>query len=93
MKNHFKTMHGVTFDNLPLHLDEYIYRWNCKNEGDIFDLILNDIAEQNILLFTYCHVPLDKWNFLNTIQIIPIQIISVKCVYFIPFVRVVMIWC
>ena len=49
MKNHFKTMHGVTSDNLPLHLDEYIYRWNCKNEGDIFDLILNDIAEQNIL--------------------------------------------
>lgn len=44
MKNHFKKMHGFQKENLPLHLDEYIYRWNRKNEGDMFDLFLQDLA-------------------------------------------------
>ena len=43
LKTKFREMHGC--NNLPLRLDEYIYRWNCRKE-DVFIKILIDISEQ-----------------------------------------------
>lgn len=34
LKNHIKHLHGVDLTNLPIHLDEYCYRWNRKLQGD-----------------------------------------------------------
>lgn len=36
LKNYIKGIQGVNIQNLPLHLDEYMYCWNRKNEGDLF---------------------------------------------------------
>ncbi len=46
LKNHFKCMCGTNLASLPLHVDEYMYRHNRKNHGDVFDLLLQDIATQ-----------------------------------------------
>lgn len=46
LKGSFKEKCGVPNENLPAHLDEFIWRWNRKNEGCTFALILQDIAEQ-----------------------------------------------
>ena len=48
VKNQIKLMHGVKIEQLPIHLDEFIYRWNNKNTN-IFDQILVDIAHQYIV--------------------------------------------
>ena len=48
VKNQIKLMHGVKIEQLPIHLDEFIYRWNNKNRN-IFDQILVDIAHQYIV--------------------------------------------
>lgn len=49
LKDVFKQKHGVPNDKLPAHLDEFLYRWNRKNEGPVFELLLQDIATQNPL--------------------------------------------
>lgn len=47
VKQVFKEKRGVRNDKMPAHLDEWLYRWNRKNEGPTFELILQDIALQN----------------------------------------------
>ena len=37
-------MHDTRESMLPLHLDEFQYRWNRKFDGDLFELFLKDIA-------------------------------------------------
>ena len=37
-------MHGSQGQMLDGHIDEYMYRYNRKYEGDIFNLMLQDIA-------------------------------------------------
>lgn len=43
LKAVFKQKHGVPNDKLPAHIDEFLYRWNRKEEGPVFELILQDI--------------------------------------------------
>ena len=45
LKNKIKSMYGVRNENIPHHLDEFIYRWNNKNEN-LFEKLLGDISEQ-----------------------------------------------
>ena len=44
MKSVFKTIRGSQSDMLDGHLDEYMYCYNRKNEGDLFLLLIQDIA-------------------------------------------------
>lgn len=46
LKQVLKEKRGVTNDKLPAHIDEFLYRWNRKNEGEMYDLILHDICVQ-----------------------------------------------
>lgn len=46
LKNNLKEKHGVSNDKLPGHLDEFIWRWNRKSEGTVFELLMQDIREQ-----------------------------------------------
>ena len=45
LKNKIKSMYGVKNDLIPIHLDEFVYRWNNKGEN-IFDKIISDISQQ-----------------------------------------------
>lgn len=49
LKNNLKQKHGVPNDKLPAHIDEFLYRWNRKNEGPTFEILLRDLAMQNPL--------------------------------------------
>ena len=44
IKVHFKKMRGTKPQHIPLHLDEFMYRWNRKFDGDIYEIFLEDIA-------------------------------------------------
>ena len=44
LKTKIKAIRGSSCEMLNGHLDEYIYRYNRKNEGPIFNLMLEDIA-------------------------------------------------
>ncbi len=44
LKNHFKRMNGTNRNMLPLHVDEYMYRHNNKSNGDLYEILLRDIA-------------------------------------------------
>ncbi len=44
LKNHFRRMNGTNRNMLPLHVDEYMYRHNNKLNGDIYDILIRDIA-------------------------------------------------
>ena len=44
MKAKLKVMHGSQKSMLDGHLDEFVYRYNRKNEGSVFKLMLQDIA-------------------------------------------------
>lgn len=46
LKHRFKKLHGVNYTQLPLHLDEHMYRWNKKFEGPVFEQLLNEIRNQ-----------------------------------------------
>ena len=48
LKTKMRQMNGVCVEQLALHLDEYIYRWNFKNT-DIFDQLLLNISMQYIV--------------------------------------------
>ena len=39
-----KAVQGSQKNMTDGHLDEYLYRYNCKYEGCIFNLLLQDIA-------------------------------------------------
>lgn len=43
LKNMFKEKHGVIFDKIAANVDEFIYRWNRKAEGPVFELLVTDI--------------------------------------------------
>ena len=45
LKMHLKSVRGSQSVMLDRHIDEYIYRYNRKNQGKIFNLILQDIAQ------------------------------------------------
>ena len=45
LKSHLRTMHGVYTELLLSYLDEYMYRWNRKFEGPLFELFLQDISD------------------------------------------------
>ena len=45
LKNKMREMHGVKIEQLPLHLDKFMYRWNTKNRPP-FEQLIVDIAEQ-----------------------------------------------
>lgn len=47
LKNSLKQKHGVPNDKLPAHIDEFLYRWNRKTEGQMFDLLIRDISTQH----------------------------------------------
>ena len=44
LKMYLKKIRGSQSQMLDGHLDEWIYRYNRKQEGPIFDLLINDIA-------------------------------------------------
>ncbi len=44
LKNHFRSMRGTNINMLPLHIDEYIYKHNNKGNGDMFQILVADIA-------------------------------------------------
>ena len=44
LKSTFKQMRGTRESMIPLHVDEFMYRWNRKFDGDIYDLFIQDIA-------------------------------------------------
>lgn len=44
LKNYVNKLYDISADNLPVHLDEYMYRWNTKFNGPFFDILLADIA-------------------------------------------------
>ena len=44
IKAKFKTMRGSNENTIPFHLDEFIYRWNRKYDGDFVPLFFRDIA-------------------------------------------------
>ena len=44
LKNHFRSMRGTNQNMLALHLDEYMYKHNNKQNGDIYQLFLSEIA-------------------------------------------------
>ena len=45
LKTHLRTMRGVSRKNLPIHLDEYWYRWQVKNKGNFFNVLIKDIKD------------------------------------------------
>ena len=47
---HLKSIRGSQSKMLDAHLDNYIYRYNRKNEGEIFNPLIMDIAEQYSLI-------------------------------------------
>ncbi len=44
LKRHFRSMNGTNMAMLPLHIDEYMYRHNNKQNGDLYPIFLADIA-------------------------------------------------
>ena len=54
-KTHLRGLHGTRKSALPLHLDEFMYRWNrlkvtgAPATGSLFDILLVDIAEVHML--------------------------------------------
>ena len=46
LKMHLKSIRGSQREMLDGHVDEFIYRYNRKHEGSMFNLLLNDIAHQ-----------------------------------------------
>ena len=44
LKIKLKGKRGSQGRMLDGHLDEYVYRYNRKEEGDVFQLMLNDIS-------------------------------------------------
>ena len=44
LKIKLKSIRGSQKTMLDGHLDEYIYRYNRKSEGSIFNLLMDDIA-------------------------------------------------
>ena len=44
LKQKFKAIRGSQSQMLDGHVDEYVYRYNRKEEGSMFDLILSDIS-------------------------------------------------
>ena len=44
IKIKLKSIRGSQGSMLDGHFDEYLYRYNRKNDGEMFDLILTDIA-------------------------------------------------
>ncbi len=45
LKNHFRRMNGTNRNMLPLHVDEYMYRHNNKQNGDLYEILIRDIAK------------------------------------------------
>ena len=43
-KAHLKSIHGSQGEMLDSNVDEFVYQYNRKNEGKIFNLMLIDIA-------------------------------------------------
>lgn len=46
IKEIFKEKHGVHNQKLGAHLDEFLWRWNRKSDGNVFELLVQDIAVQ-----------------------------------------------
>ena len=44
LKMKLKAIRGSQREMLDGHLDKFLYRHNCREEGNIFELLLNDIA-------------------------------------------------
>ncbi len=44
LKNHFRKMNGTNRNMLPLHVDEYMYRHNNKQNGDLYEILIRDIG-------------------------------------------------
>lgn len=44
LKNYVHRLYGINSENLPLHLDEYMYKWNRKSDGPFFYILLADIS-------------------------------------------------
>ena len=44
LKIKLKSLRGSQGHMLDGHIDEYMYKYNCKNEGDLFTILLQDIA-------------------------------------------------
>ena len=44
LKVHLKSVHGSQGNMLDGHIDEYQYRYNRKFEGEMYDLMVQDIA-------------------------------------------------
>ncbi len=44
LKRHFRSMNGTNYWMLSLHVDEYMYRQNNKFNGELYDILLRDIA-------------------------------------------------
>ena len=40
-----KQRRGTAMDKFPLHVDEWLWRWNKSLGGDVFDMFLGDIAK------------------------------------------------
>ena len=45
LKYHLKIVKGSQKSMTDGHIDEFFYRYNRQQEGDIFDLLLTDIAQ------------------------------------------------
>ena len=45
LKTHLRTMRGVNKINLPVHLNEYWYRWQVKHKGNFFKVLVSDISD------------------------------------------------
>lgn len=43
LKNTFKEKHGVLTDKIAAHVDEFLYRWNQKDDAPMYELLLRDI--------------------------------------------------
>lgn len=41
VKQNLKEKWGVSNHKLPAHVDEFLYRWNRKSEGQIFSLLMS----------------------------------------------------
>lgn len=46
LKNFLREKHGVYTTNLAAYLDEHLYRWNRKQEGPVYELLIRDICDQ-----------------------------------------------
>ena len=44
LKQNWKSIRGSQHAMLDGHLDEFVYRYNRKAEGPIFELLLSDIS-------------------------------------------------